>query len=78
MLLLTPRTNTGDRLRLSVSPEDYKKVRRGKRWKAVVIDKITGNQYRLRDAGCGIPRCHCDAFVVEEITKEESHENLPR
>ena len=68
MLTLTPRTETGDRLHLSVSSEDFAKIRLGKRWKATITDLPTGKKYRLRDAGCGIPRCHCDAFVIEELS----------
>ena len=61
---ITPRTAAGDRLHIPVSKEDYDKVQRGKRWSATVTDIKTGKIYQLRDGGCGIPRCHCDARVM--------------
>ena len=60
----TPRTRTGDRLKMRISPEDKAKIVRGK-WKAVVTDLNTGVAYHARGASCGLPRCMCDAVVAE-------------
>ncbi|MBB6050724.1 hypothetical protein [Armatimonas rosea] len=64
-LLFTPRTLSGERLQLHVSPQDSRKSRRGKHWKALVTDLDSGLAYLCRGASCGLPRCFCDALVVE-------------
>lgn len=60
----TPRTRTGERLKMRISPEDLAKIGRGK-WKATVTDCNTGIAYRARGASCGLPHCMCDAIVTE-------------
>lgn len=63
---LTPRQRVGDRrVRLLVSPEDARKVKRGEAWEAEVTDVPSGAVYRLMGASCGLPGgCLCDAIVV--------------
>ena len=60
----TPRTRTGERLKMRISPEDKAKIVRGK-WKATITDLNTGVAYRARGASCGLPRCMCDAIVIK-------------
>ena len=60
----TPRTRTGERLRMRISPEDKAKIGRG-RWQAVVTDLNTGITYRVKGASCNLPRCMCDTIVIE-------------
>ena len=68
-MILTPYVNshTNRRARLDVSDTDAKKTVRGTRWTATVIDRRTGKKYKLRDAACGSPHCHCAAVIVKEI-----------
>jgi hypothetical protein len=64
--LLTPRLRGGERLNLRVSETDYRKIKRGKHWRAVVTDLPTGKQYLVCSASCGIPSCRCDAIAKEK------------
>lgn len=66
MNLFTPRlSGTDQRLSMTLSDPDYKKIRRGRRWSATVTDVRTGKKYRARGASCGSPSCFCDAIVKE-------------
>jgi hypothetical protein len=67
--LFTPRVNSAsdDRVRMKLNATDYAKIRRG-RWRAVVTDQNTDKHYLVRGAGCGLPRCMCDAVIVSEVT----------
>ena len=60
----TPRTRTGERLKMRISPEDKAKIVRGK-WKATITDLNTGITYRVKGASCNLPRCMCDAVVTK-------------
>ena len=60
----TPRTRTGERLKMRISPEDKAKIVRRK-WKATITDLNTGVVYLARSASCGLPRCMCDAVVTK-------------
>lgn len=67
---LTPRlraeAGVGDkRVRLLVSPEDARKVKRGEAWEAEVTDVPSGATYKLMGASCGLTGgCLCDAIVI--------------
>jgi hypothetical protein len=66
--VITPRKayKTWHRHELTVSDEDHEKTGRG-RWTAIVTDQNSGLRYKLRGASCGLPRCFCDAVVIEEL-----------
>ncbi len=68
MTPFTPRKayKTFDRHEMALSDEDQAKLRHG-RWTATVKDQNTGLRYKVRGASCGIPRCFCDAVVIEEL-----------
>lgn len=75
-VLLTPRLEDGERLRLLVTEEDHNKLRRGSqahnhgvgRHFGRIMDLITGLSYEMYGAACAGSRtdggCWCDAVVV--------------
>lgn len=65
--LFTPRTATGERLTMQLSPEDAAKVGHRAWWRATVTDQATGRVHRVRAAACNLPGCMCDAAVVDEV-----------
>lgn len=71
--VFTPRVSeeSHKRITMRLNVEDYQKVMRGKRWKAVVRDQNTGKLYEVRGAPCGLPRCYCDAVIVRELFDAE-------
>ena len=64
--LCTPKVNLGseDRLKLFLNEEDAKKIQNGFSWTADVTDIDTQIRYKLRGCACSLPRCMCDAYVV--------------
>ena len=66
----TPRTRNGKRLMWDLSPDDIRKIGRGRQWKAIVTDRLTGVAYYVKGASCGSPGCFCDALVVKRVPKE--------
>jgi hypothetical protein len=63
--IFTPRLSDGSRAELSLSEDDYAKIKRGRDWTAVVTDQRTGATYAVAGAECGLPDCFCDAVVVD-------------
>lgn len=63
MHTFTPRTKTGERLYWLLNNEDSQKIKRGKRWTAMVTNQLDGRLHVVQGASCGIPRCYCDAIV---------------
>jgi hypothetical protein len=59
---------TGKRATMSLNEIDIKKIKRGRRWSATVVDQNTGRKYKVRGASCGLPHCFC-AAIAEETTK---------
>jgi hypothetical protein len=67
--IFTPRLSyrTEERADMELSVEDYRKVDRGRRWKAEITDLKTSKRYEVKGASCGLPRCFCDAIIVREL-----------
>lgn len=62
----TPRNGaTGRRLMLTLSPEDIRKIGRGKAWRATVTDQ-KGRVWLAEGAECACPNCFCDAVVNKD------------
>lgn len=62
--LFTPSLKPGGpRLKMLLSPQDARKIQRGRGWSAVVTDLLTGCKWRAKAAPCGIPTCFCAATV---------------
>ncbi len=67
--------DSGDRLRLRLSPDDAAKVKRGEPWAANVVDLRTGRTYAARGIACSAgPRCFCDAEAFEVNAEDEAAE----
>ena len=64
--VFTPRDSSGNRLRWHLSDTDWIKVKRGRRWTAVVTNLNDGKTYKVKGASCGSPHCFCDALVLGE------------
>jgi hypothetical protein len=60
--LFTPKTKKGQRLRMSLSDEDIKKIERGHLWTAEVTDLLTNKSYKVKGAACNFPRRSCCKF----------------
>jgi len=63
--IFTPHTPNGVRLKMQLSENDWRKIKRGGRWSATVTDLLTGKRYKARGASCALPSCFCDAIATE-------------
>lgn len=66
-MLFTPRALDGTRLEMEIM--DTYIPRGGASKKFVVTELVTGKRYSCRSASCGIPKCMCDAIVLNEIAE---------
>ena len=66
--LLTPRSqDNSERYSWQVSGEDLAKIARGRPWTAIITNLTDRRRYKVRGASCGLPRCFCDAVVLQEV-----------
>jgi hypothetical protein len=65
--VFTPRDKlTGERYRMMLSVERRANLRsHGLGYRGTVQDQLTGKWWRVYGAACSLPRCQCDAVVVE-------------
>lgn len=62
--MLTPRLADGKRVEIYLTSDDWRKIRRGRGWRATVTDVRTNRKYLVRAAACGLPSCFCDATAT--------------
>lgn len=63
----TPLQPDGSRAAMILSESDWKLIRRGRHWFAVVTDLATGLHYEVEGTECSLPRCFCGARVLRQV-----------
>lgn len=66
--LFTPYVHNRTALRayMKLSKADSRKILTHESYRAEVTDQVSGRQFIVRDADCGLG-CHCAAVIVREV-----------